>query len=42
MSAHSYFTLKHILGYPKVKNYDGSFSEWSNIDELPVNTGSNP
>jgi thiosulfate/3-mercaptopyruvate sulfurtransferase len=42
MSAHSYFTLKHILDYPKVKNYDGSFSEWSNIDDLPVNTGSNP
>jgi thiosulfate/3-mercaptopyruvate sulfurtransferase len=39
MSAHSYFTLKHILGYPKVKNYDGGFSEWSNIDSLPVETG---
>jgi thiosulfate/3-mercaptopyruvate sulfurtransferase len=39
MSAHSYFTLKHILGYPKVKNYDGGFNEWSNIDELPVETG---
>jgi len=36
MSAHSYFMLKHILGYPKVKNYDGGFNEWSNIDELPV------
>jgi thiosulfate/3-mercaptopyruvate sulfurtransferase len=40
MSAHSYFTLKHILGYPNVKNYDGSFNEWSNFDELPVETGS--
>jgi thiosulfate/3-mercaptopyruvate sulfurtransferase len=39
MSAHSYFTLKHILGYPRVKNYDGSFNEWSNIDELPIGTG---
>jgi thiosulfate/3-mercaptopyruvate sulfurtransferase len=39
MSAHSYFTLKHVLGYPKVKNYDGSFNEWSNIDALPVDTG---
>ncbi|KPL04914.1 MAG: hypothetical protein AMJ73_03235 [candidate division Zixibacteria bacterium SM1_73] len=38
MSAHSYFMLKHILGYPKVKNYDGGFNEWSNIDELPVET----
>ena len=39
MSAHVYFTLKHILGYPKVKNYDGSFNEWSNLEELPVETG---
>ncbi len=39
MSAHSYFVLKHILGYPKVKNYDGSFNEWSNIDNLPIETG---
>jgi thiosulfate/3-mercaptopyruvate sulfurtransferase len=39
MSAHAYFTLKHILGYPKVKNYDGGFNEWSNIDSLPVETG---
>jgi thiosulfate/3-mercaptopyruvate sulfurtransferase len=38
MAAHTYFTLKYILGYPQVKNYDGSFSEWSNIDELPVET----
>jgi thiosulfate/3-mercaptopyruvate sulfurtransferase len=39
MSAHTYFTLKYILGYPQVKNYDGSFNEWSNIEELPVETG---
>jgi thiosulfate/3-mercaptopyruvate sulfurtransferase len=39
MSSHTYFTLKHILGYPNVKNYDGSFNEWSNVDELPVETG---
>jgi len=39
MSAHGYFTLKYVLGYPKVKNYDGGFNEWSNINELPVETG---
>jgi len=39
MASHIYFTLKYILGYPKVKNYDGSFNEWSNIDSLPVETG---
>jgi len=36
MSASGYFVLKHILGYPRVKNYDGGFNEWSNIDILPV------
>ncbi|MFH1007834.1 MAG: rhodanese-like domain-containing protein [Candidatus Latescibacterota bacterium] len=39
MSAHAYFTLTHILGYPRVKNYDGGFGEWSNLEELPVETG---
>jgi thiosulfate/3-mercaptopyruvate sulfurtransferase len=42
MSAHTYFTLKYILGYPNVKNYDGSFNEWSNIEDLPVKTGMTP
>lgn len=42
MSAHSYFTLKHILGYPNVKNYDGGFNEWSNDEGLPVEIGTNP
>jgi len=36
MSAHAYFILKHILGYPNVKNYDGSFNEWSSYPDLPV------
>ncbi len=31
-AAHTYFTLKHILGYPKVKNYVGSWGEWSKLD----------
>ena len=39
LASHSYFTLKHILGYSFVKNYGGSFSEWSNFEELPVATG---
>jgi thiosulfate/3-mercaptopyruvate sulfurtransferase len=42
MSAHTYFTLKYLLGYPNVRNYDGSFNEWSNIPELPVATGMTP
>ncbi len=42
MSSHTYFTLKYLLGYPDVRNYDGSFNEWSNIVELPVETGPEP
>ena len=29
-AAHTYFALKHILGYPNVRNYVGSWSEWAN------------
>ena len=42
MSAHTYFTLKYLLNYPNVRNYDGSFNEWSNIKDLPVETGMTP
>lgn len=31
-AAHTHFALKHILGYPKVKNYVGSWGEWSKLD----------
>jgi thiosulfate/3-mercaptopyruvate sulfurtransferase len=39
MSAHAYFTLRYLLGHQRVKNYDGSFNQWSNIDSLPIETG---
>lgn len=29
-AAHTYFVLKHLLGYPKVRNYVGSWGEWGN------------
>jgi thiosulfate/3-mercaptopyruvate sulfurtransferase len=34
-SSHTWFVLKYLLGYPDVKNYDGSWTEWGNmIDNL--------
>lgn len=35
-SAFVWFVLKYLLGYPRVRNYDGSWNEWSRISELPV------
>lgn len=33
-SACVWFVLKYLLGYPKVRNYDGSWNEWSRIPSL--------
>ena len=30
-SSHTWFVLKHLLGYNDVKNYDGSWTEWGNL-----------
>lgn len=35
-SAHTTFVLTQILGYANVKNYDGSWTEWSYFKELPI------
>jgi len=35
-SSHTWFVLKYLLGYPKVKNYDGSWTEWGNIVAAPI------
>jgi thiosulfate/3-mercaptopyruvate sulfurtransferase len=39
-SSHSWFVLKYLLGYPEVKNYDGSWTEWGNLVGVPVERGS--
>jgi len=38
-SSHSWFVLKYLLGYPDVKNYDGSWTEWGNLVGAPVDRG---
>ena len=35
-SSHTWFVLKYLLGYPNVKNYDGSWTEWGNIIDNPI------
>ncbi len=35
-SSHTWFVLKHLLGYPRVRNYDGSWTEWGNIIGAPI------
>ncbi|HTS17044.1 MAG TPA: sulfurtransferase [Verrucomicrobiae bacterium] len=38
-SAHTWFVLKYLLGYPSVKNYDGSWTEWGNLVNAPIVRG---
>lgn len=35
-SSHTWFVLKYLLGYPNVKNYDGSWTEWGNLVNAPI------
>ncbi len=34
-AAHTTFVLTELLGFENVKNYDGSWTEWSRLDDLP-------
>ncbi len=38
-SSHTWFVLTYLLGYPKVRNYDGSWTEWGNSVRLPIEKG---
>jgi len=35
-SAHTWFVLTELLGYPKVRNYDGSWTEWGSSIRVPI------
>ncbi len=41
-SSHTWFVLKYLLGYPEVKNYDGSWTEWGNLVGAPIHKGDKP
>ena len=41
-SSLTWFVLKYLLGYTKVKNYDGSWTEWGNLVNAPVAQGVQP
>ena len=35
-SSHTWFVLTYLLGYPNVRNYDGSWTEWGNLVGVPI------
>lgn len=41
-SSHTWFVLKHLLGFEDVRNYDGSWTEWGSAVRVPIATGSEP
>ncbi|MEO1340092.1 MAG: rhodanese-like domain-containing protein, partial [Cyanobacteria bacterium J06635_13] len=35
-SGHTWYVLKYLLGYDRVRNYDGSWNEWSRLDDAAI------
>lgn len=35
-SSHTWFVLRYLLGYENVRNYDGSWTEWGNLVNVPI------
>ncbi|MDG3008833.1 sulfurtransferase [Rhodococcus sp. D2-41] len=41
-SSHTWFVLTHLLGFDRVRNYDGSWTEWGNVVRVPIVKGEEP
>ena len=41
-SSHTWFVLQQLLGFPDVRNYDGSWTEWGNAVRVPIVRGEEP
>src|SRR5262249_28031221 len=39
-SSHTWFVLNELLGYPRVRNYDGSWTEWGSMIGVPIDNPS--
>jgi thiosulfate/3-mercaptopyruvate sulfurtransferase len=38
-SSHTWFVLRYLLGFERVRNYDGSWTEWGNLVGVPIEQG---
>jgi len=38
-SSHTWFVLTYLLGFPNVRNYDGSWTEWGSMVNVPIEKG---
>ena len=41
-SSHTWFVLRHLLGFENVRNYDGSWTEWGSAVRVPIAVGTEP
>ena len=41
-SSHTWFVLRHLLGFDDVRNYDGSWTEWGSAVRVPIVAGAEP
>jgi thiosulfate/3-mercaptopyruvate sulfurtransferase len=41
-SSHTWFVLTQLLGFPRVRNYDGSWVEWGNLVRVPIERTAEP